>query len=96
MSLELWLSFVLASFLIIASPGPAVALLVATGINQGRKAALAMLPGFFLGDLVAMSLSFAGVGALLMASAELFSVVKWLGAVYLVYLVSGCGVKLDS
>ncbi|AQU84139.1 MULTISPECIES: LysE family translocator [unclassified Halomonas] len=90
MSIELWLSFVLASFLVIASPGPAVALLVMTGINQGRKAALAMLPGFFLGDLVAMSLSFAGVGALLMASAELFTIVKWLGVLYLLYL----GIKM--
>lgn len=90
MSLELWLSFILASFLIVASPGPAVALLIATGLNQGRKAALAMLPGFFLGDLVAMSLSFAGVGALLMASAELFSVIKWLGAAYLIYM----GIKM--
>lgn len=90
MSIELWLSFVLASFLVIASPGPAVALLVMTGINQGRKAALAMLPGFFLGDLVAMSLSFAGVGALLMASAELFTMVKWLGVLYLLYL----GIKM--
>ncbi|MDQ7729639.1 LysE family translocator [Halomonas sp. SpR8] len=90
MSIELWLSFVLASFLVIASPGPAVALLVMTGINQGRRAALAMLPGFFMGDLVAMSLSFAGVGALLMASAELFAIVKWLGVVYLLYL----GIKM--
>ena len=88
--IELWLSFVLASFLVIASPGPAVALLVVTGINQGRNAALAMLPGFFLGDLVAMSLSFAGVGALLMASAELFAMVKWLGVLYLLYL----GIKM--
>lgn len=90
MSLELWLSFVLASFLIVAAPGPAVALLITTGINRGRKAALAMLPGFFLGDLVAMALSFAGVGALLMASAELFSVLKWVGAAYLLYL----GIKM--
>lgn len=60
-----------------------------TGINQGRRAALAMLPGFFLGDLVAMSLSFAGVGALLMASAELFAIVKWLGVLYLLYLGAG-------
>ncbi|HET8791152.1 MAG TPA: LysE family translocator [Modicisalibacter sp.] len=90
MSLELWLSFVLASFLIVAAPGPAVALLITTGINHGRKAALAMLPGFFLGDLIAMALSFAGVGALLMASAELFSVLKWLGAAYLFYL----GIKM--
>ncbi|MGP9574842.1 LysE family translocator [Halomonas sp. AOP42-D2-25] len=80
----------LASFLVIASPGPAVALLVMTGINQGRRAALAMLPGFFLGDLVAMSLSFAGVGALLMASAKLFALVKWFGVVYLLHL----GIKM--
>ncbi|MCH4813702.1 LysE family translocator [Vreelandella neptunia] len=90
MSIELWLSFVLASFLVIASPGPAVTLLVMTGINHGRKAALAMLPGFFLGDLMAMSLSFAGVGALLMASAELFAILKWLGVFYLLYL----GIKM--
>nr|WP_298415702.1 LysE family translocator [uncultured Halomonas sp.] len=90
MSLELWFSFALASLLILISPGPAVALLIATGINRGRKAALALLPGFFLGDLVAMTLSFAGVGALLMASAEWFSVFKWLGAAYLIYL----GVKM--
>lgn len=90
MPLELWLSFCLASLLIIVSPGPAVALLVTTGINRGRRAALAMLPGFFLGDLLAMTLSFAGVGALLMASAELFQLFKWLGAAYLLYL----GIKM--
>nr|WP_163500876.1 LysE family translocator [Halomonas socia] len=90
MPLELWLSFCLASLLIIASPGPAVALLVTTGVNRGRRAALAMLPGFFLGDLLAMTLSFAGVGALLMASAELFQIFKWLGAAYLLYL----GIKM--
>lgn len=96
MPLELWLSFCLASLLIIASPGPAVALLVATGVNRGRRAALAMLPGFFLGDLLAMTLSFAGVGALLMASAELFQVLKWLGAAYLLYLASRCGARPAS
>ncbi|OBX37386.1 homoserine/homoserine lactone efflux protein [Halomonas elongata] len=86
MTLELWLSFVAASLLIVASPGPAVALLVTTGVTQGRRAALSLLPGYLLGDLAAMTLSFAGVGALLMASAELFGVLKWLGAAYLVYL----------
>lgn len=90
MPLELWLSFCLASLLIIVSPGPAVALLVATGVNRGRRAALAMLPGFFVGDLLAMTLSFAGVGALLMTSAELFQILKWAGAAYLLYL----GIKM--
>ncbi|ALM54681.1 lysine transporter LysE [Halomonas huangheensis] len=86
MSLEVWLSFVAASLVLVASPGPAVALMVSTGISRGRRAALSLIPGYFIGDLTAMVLSFAGLGALLMTSAKLFVLLKWLGAVYLIYL----------
>lgn len=90
MALELWLGFVLASVIILIIPGPIVTLLVATGLGRGRAAALAMIPGVLLGDLVAMAGAFLGIGALLMASAALFTAVKWLGAAYLVWL----GIKM--
>jgi homoserine/homoserine lactone efflux protein len=81
-----WISFVLASLLIIATPGPVVTLLTMTSISRGKCAALFMIPGTFLGDLTAMLLSFAGVGALLLAFPTLFSIMKLVGAIYLVYL----------
>ena len=59
-------------------------------IGQGKRVAVASATGVALGDLVAMSLSLAGLGALVLASATLFTVLKWVGAVYLVYL----GIKL--
>ena len=86
MPLDLWLAFVIASAVLLVIPGPVVTLLVATGLGQGRAAAVAMIPGVVLGDLVAMCLSMAGVGPLLLASAALFAAVKWLGAAYLVWL----------
>ena len=86
MPLDLWLAFVMASAVLLVMPGPVVTLLVATGLGQGRAAAIAMIPGVVLGDLVAMSLSMAGAGPLLLASATLFTIVKWLGAGYLVWL----------
>ncbi|CAM4446249.1 LysE family translocator [Paenibacillus tarimensis] len=89
MTFELWISFVIASLLIIATPGPVVTLLVTTSISRGKSAAFSMIPGTFLGDLTSMLLSLAGVGALLLASPPLFNLLKWLGAAYLVYLGIG-------
>ena len=51
-----------------------------------KKSVLPLICGVLCGDLIAMSLSLFGVGALLSASATLFGIVKWLGAAYLVYL----------
>jgi homoserine/homoserine lactone efflux protein len=86
MTLGIWTSFVLASLLIIATPGPVVTLLVTTSIKRGKSAALFMIPGTFLGDLSAMLLSFAGAGALLLAFPTVFSIMEIVGAAYLVYL----------
>ncbi|WP_047153056.1 LysE family translocator [Aneurinibacillus tyrosinisolvens] len=86
MTFEIWISFVLASLLIIATPGPVVTLLITTSISQGKSAAFSMIPGTFLGDLTSMLLSFAGVGVLLLASPTLFSIMKLVGAAYLIYL----------
>ena len=80
------IAFVVASTILIVVPGPTVALVVARSLSEGRRAALPLAAGVALGDLVATSLSLAGVGALLAASATAFTAVKWLGALYLVWI----------
>lgn len=86
MAYSLWISFVLASLLIIATPGPVVTLLITTSIDRGKNAAFLMLPGIFLGDFAAMIMSFAGVGALLLTSPTFYTIMKLVGAAYLVYI----------
>lgn len=90
MSIEVWLAFVAASTVLLIIPGPTVLLVVSYALGQGWRAALPMAVGVALGDFTAMTLSMLGVGALLAASAGLFTALKWLGAAYLIWL----GVKL--
>lgn len=90
MDLQLWLTFVTASVVLLLIPGPTVLLVLSYSLSKGRSVAVASAMGVALGDLIAMSASLAGLGALVLASATLFSVLKWLGAAYLVWL----GVKL--
>ncbi|MBY6002642.1 LysE family transporter [Salipiger bermudensis] len=90
MPLDLWLTFVVASTALLLIPGPTVLLVLSYALSKGRSVAVASATGVALGDLTAMSLSLAGLGALVMASATLFTALKWIGAVYLVWL----GIKL--
>lgn len=90
MDFQLWLAFVAASTALLLIPGPTVLLVLSYAMSQGKKVALATVGGVALGDFIAMSASLAGLGALVLASATIFTALKWLGAVYLVYL----GVKL--
>ncbi len=86
MEFEIWLAFVAASIALLLIPGPTVLLVLSYAISQGRRVALATVAGVAVGDLVAMSASLAGLGALVLASATLFTVIKWVGAAYLIYL----------
>lgn len=90
MSVEVWITFVAASTILLIIPGPTVLLVVSYALGQGWRAALPMAVGVALGDFTAMTLSMLGVGALLATSAGLFTALKWLGAAYLIWL----GVKL--
>ena len=90
MSWELWAGFALASAVAVAIPGPVVVFVLARAAAGGWRAALPIVGGVVLGDAVAMSLSLIGLGALLAASATAFTVLKWAGAAYLVWL----GIKL--
>ncbi|WP_274630211.1 LysE family translocator [Arvimicrobium flavum] len=90
MSLEVWAAFAAASAVLLVIPGPTILLVVSYALGQGWRTALPMAVGVALGDFTAMTLSMLGIGALLMASATVFTVLKWIGAAYLIYL----GVKL--
>ena len=86
MPLENWLAytFVTATFLLI--PGPTILLVISYSLIRGRKAVFALLLGVGLGDIVAMILSFIGVGLLLQTVAIAFQFLKWIGAAYLIWL----------
>jgi threonine/homoserine/homoserine lactone efflux protein len=76
--------FAAAALLLLLTPGPAVLYIVARSLEQGRRAGLVSALGVHLGTLVHVAA--AGLSAILAASATAFSVVKYLGAAYLVYL----------
>ena len=86
MPLDLWLTFAAASTLLLVIPGPTLLLVLNYALTQGRRVAIASALGVATGDLIAMTLSVVGLGALLLASATAFTVLKWVGAVYLIYL----------
>src|SRR5580704_5626392 len=86
MQWNLWLGFIAAAFVIGVIPGPAVTSIVGYALGSGRKTALASVAGMSVGSVIAMTLSLAGVGAILRASATAFMILKWTGAAYLIGL----------
>ena len=90
MSIEHWLAFTTASAILVAIPGPTVLLVISYALAHGRKSATATVLGVGLGDFTSMTASMLGLGAFLLTSATLFTVLKWIGAAYLIYM----GVRL--
>ena len=78
--------FVTAALLLLRVPGPAVLYIVARGIHQGRAAGLVSVVGIHVGSFVHVAAATLGLSALLLSSALAFSIVKYLGAAYLIYL----------
>ena len=86
MDIALLGAFVAASLVIALIPGPGVATIVGYALGGGRRVALAAVGGAAIGNLAAASLSLAGAGMILAQSALAFTVLKWLGAAYLIAL----------
>lgn len=83
------LAFSIASVVLLLIPGPAVAYILNRSVSDGRTAALVSVAGLELGNFVHVVAASAGLSAVLATSATAFSIVKWLGAVYLI----GVGIK---
>jgi threonine/homoserine/homoserine lactone efflux protein len=80
------LLFALASATLVAIPGPAVIYIVTRGVAQGRSAGVVSAMGIETGALVHVAAAVVGLSALVASSATAFSVVKYAGAAYLLFL----------
>lgn len=78
--------FVVAALALTVTPGPAVFYIVACGVEGGRAASLVSVLGITTGGLIHTAFAAIGLSAILASSATAFSVVKWLGVTYLIYL----------
>jgi len=86
MTFELWLAFAAASTVLLIIPGPTIILVISYALGAGRRTALWTVLGVFFGDLLAITLSVIGLGALLATSATAFTILKWIGGAYLLWL----------
>ncbi len=90
MNFNLWLAFLATTLFISATPGPNMLLMLSHGVRYGWQATLATMAGAITGLSILIGLSAVGVGAILAASVTLFTVLKVVGALYLVYLGIQC------
>jgi len=86
MNWHLFSAFLLITAVLIAVPGPIVTLVIATGATRGIRAALQTVIGTTLGNAVLLACIAFGLSWILETSAEVFDVLRWAGAAYLVWL----------
>jgi threonine/homoserine/homoserine lactone efflux protein len=89
-SVSVWALFVLTESVLCLTPGPAVLFVIAHALTRGGAAAAWAGLGILSANVLYFALSATGLGVVLVASYELFSLLRWLGAAYLVWL----GVRL--
>lgn len=86
MNTEYILAFSLIYLVDSISPGPAVAAVIAKGATTGLRRTLPFIAGLVLGDLVLFALAVIGLAALAAALGPLFTIIKWIGIAYLLYI----------
>jgi threonine/homoserine/homoserine lactone efflux protein len=86
MTVETWLLFCVTETVLSFTPGPAVLTVVSLALSAGARAGIGASLGILAANAVYFVLSATGIGAILLASYELFFLIKWVGAAYLVWL----------
>lgn len=89
-SLELYLAYIAACFVIAIVPGPTVTVIVANSLAHGARAGLLNVAGTQLGLALMMAVLVVGLSSVIAAMAWAFEIVRWVGAAYLVWI----GLKL--
>lgn len=86
MTFQTWLFFCLTEVVLCLTPGPAVLLVVSMALSRGSPAGVGASLGILAANGIYFAISATSLGALLLASAELFTIVKWAGAAYLIWI----------
>lgn len=86
MNPHLFSAFLLITVLLFLTPGPIVTLVVTTAARNGTRAALRVVAGAATGNAVLTGCIAIGLGWILKASAEVFDLLRWVGAAYLIWL----------
>lgn len=86
MSLEVWLAFCATEAVLCFTPGPAVLFVASVAMARGMRAGLAGALGILAGNTFYFALSATGIAAVILASSRLFTVLKWAGAAYLLWI----------
>jgi threonine/homoserine/homoserine lactone efflux protein len=81
-----WITFLSAAVLLNLSPGPDMAFILGQTVGSGRRGGFAAILGIWTGTFIHVIMAAIGLSALLATSAVAFSIVKWAGAAYLVWL----------
>jgi len=86
MSLSVWLTYLLATIVLSVTPGPGVFSSLSSGLNHGFRKGIWNAVGMQAANAVLIAIVSLGLGAILLASETLFTVLKWIGVAYLLYL----------
>lgn len=86
MNIDTWLYYALAVLILTASPGPSVLLCMTKAVTEGFRASIYTALGSLTAIVCIMTLSFTGLGVVIASSELAFNIIKWSGAIYLIYL----------
>jgi homoserine/homoserine lactone efflux protein len=86
MSIEAWLLFAVTEAMLCLSPGPAVLLVLSVSLRRGCPPGLRASAGILVANALYFLLSATSLGAILLASWKVFFLIRWVGAVYLIWL----------
>lgn len=89
-NLDFWIIYIITVFIASIIPGPSMLLALAHGIKYGAKISIATALGNSIASIIQASIAVAGLGVILTTSTTLFMIIKYIGALYLIYL----GIKL--
>ncbi len=86
MEFEIWIYYALGVLLLSSTPGPSILLCVTKSVTQGFNSAIYSAYGSLLAFIILMTLSFVGLGIIIASSDFAFTLIKYIGAIYLIYL----------